>query len=387
MQPHLLWYTDDPSIYGVGQHNHSLMCAAARAGFRVTCVQSRGRNPLVEERETLGIRHIWLDYDTRQDILRMLHNQDEPRQILSAERPDLIVFSNSLPISNLAAKEIAVQEKLPFLLVEGCALPSIAKNYADCLGALARHYAAARDVITVSNENLSLLHRHFGLPPQKGRVIYIGRPPCFFLARDLSNRQRLRDELKLPSDAVLCFTAARLHGIKGYQYQIRALANLMPRPVWKRLHFAWAGTGPSENDLRIVIKQMKLEEHVHLLGERHDIPQWLDAADIFVMPSFFDAFPLAILEAMSKGLPVVASAVGGIPEQLGETGRLLPSPQTNAGATAEALTQTLETWAADAELRRNVGEASRRRALALFTEERMQKQTLQVLQAQLPENH
>jgi glycosyltransferase involved in cell wall biosynthesis len=196
----------------------------------------------------------------------------------------------------------------------------------------------------------------------------------------------LRGELKLAEDAVLCFTAARLHGVKGFQYQLKAMPLLMSRPIWPRLHFAWAGTGPSEGDIRGVIQQLGFGEHIHLLGERHDVAQWLEAADIFLLPSVYEGMPLAIMEAMAKGLPVAASAVSGIPEELGDTGHLLPSPQKNSDATVAALAKIVETWGADSALRSEVGAAGRRRACEMFAEERMLRETMAAISNCLPEN-
>ena len=96
-----------------------------------------------------------------------------------------------------------------------------------------------------------------------------------------------------------------------------------------------------------------------------------------------EGMPLAIMEAMAKRLPVVATAVSGIPEELGDTGRLLPDPAADPAATISSLAETLSAWAADPAARRALGDAARLRAEALFAEERMISQTLAVIQRQL----
>jgi tetratricopeptide (TPR) repeat protein len=105
---------------------------------------------------------------------------------------------------------------------------------------------------------------------------------------------------------------------------------------------------------------------------------WLDAADIYAHPSEAEGMPLAVMEAMAKGLPVIATAVGGIPEELGDTGRLLPPP-TDPAATGQALADAITAWAADPDRRRATGAAGRQRAQALFREERMLAETLGVI--------
>jgi glycosyltransferase involved in cell wall biosynthesis len=103
-------------------------------------------------------------------------------------------------------------------------------------------------------------------------------------------------------------------------------------------------------------------EGVDLLGERDDVPALLARADLFVLSSRSEGMPISVLEAMAAGLPVVASAVGGIPEIVidGETGILVPP------GNVEALAAALSALLADPEERRRLGEAGRRRAGALF---------------------
>src|SRR5260370_6571574 len=100
---------------------------------------------------------------------------------------------------------------------------------------------------------------------------------------------------------------------------------------------------------------------------------------MFVLPSDYEGMPLAIMEAMARGLPVAASAVSGIPEELGTTGRLLPAPHVDAEATVRDLVDTLVSWSADANSRKAVGAACRERALLMFREERMVEETLRVV--------
>jgi glycosyltransferase involved in cell wall biosynthesis len=105
-----------------------------------------------------------------------------------------------------------------------------------------------------------------------------------------------------------------------------------------------------------------------------DIPALLRTADVFVLSSRWEGLPLAIIEAMMSGLPVVGTRVGGVAEVMvdGETGLLVPPKDPEA--LASALNRLLE----DAGLRRQMGEAGRRRALDRFTEARMLAETTAV---------
>jgi glycosyltransferase involved in cell wall biosynthesis len=88
------------------------------------------------------------------------------------------------------------------------------------------------------------------------------------------------------------------------------------------------------------------------------VPAWLAAADVLVLPSIYEELGSVLLEAMAAGLPVVASAVGGIPDTLGDAGRLVP-PRDPA-ALAAAVDELLDHPALAAQL----GDAARRRATA-----------------------
>src|SRR5262249_55694560 len=145
-------------------------------------------------------------------------------------------------------------------------------------------------------------------------------------------------------DAVLCFTGARLEAIKGYQHQLAAIARLKNTPAWPRLYFVWAGEGGLQEPLRDGIWPLGVQDPIKLVGVSWEVSVWLDAADIFILPSEAEGMPLAVMEAMAKGLPVIATAVSGLPEELGLTGKLLSPPQSNPERTARELAETIASW-------------------------------------------
>jgi glycosyltransferase involved in cell wall biosynthesis len=375
----VLVFTDDPDSGGVAQYNHSLMVGLTVAGCEVSCAQSRSENPMVEAQRQLGITHHWIPYNTNKAFAKTLDDQATARTILESAKPDLIVFSDCCPVSNMAARDVALQLGIPYVVVVGFVGSYLADRFKQVLGRLALHYARARAVVAVSQENLDLLHNRFGLPAHAGRVIHYGRPEKFFSPPDIAVRDRLRAELKLSSTAVVCFTAARLASVKGYLYQILAAKHLIALPGNEHLHFVWAGEGEQRGALEEAIVSYGLTGRVHLLGHRWDVADWYDAADIFVLPSDLEGMPLAIMEAMAKGLPVIATAVSGIPEELGDTGQLLPSGLKNRSALIQQLIRTINLWANDAALRRIVGEAGRIRAEEMFREALMIERTVSLI--------
>jgi len=249
MSPHLLLYTDDPGNGGVAQYNHTMLLALAERGYRVSAVQSQRSTPLVTLQQQHGIQHHWLRFDTTQDFSRTVYDGSDAERIFRQVLPDLVIFSDSCPVSNLAARTQAIRLGLPFLMVEGFVAPTMAQHFPSAelvnasLAVLQHQFQAAQTVIAVSQNNLSLLHQHYGLEPEQGQVIHYGRPDSFFQSKNLEVRRRLRQELGIPEAAVLCFTAARLEHIKGHAHLLAAIAHLRQTPLWSQLHFAWAGEG------------------------------------------------------------------------------------------------------------------------------------------------
>lgn len=374
MTQRILLYTDEPGVGGVAQYNHEILLALRQRGDSVICVQSPADTPLIREQQAIEVQHYWLSFDTMQEFGRTLTNADEARSIFKQFQPDLILFSDGCPISNFAAKQAAIALEIPFFVVVGFVTPDFAKTFDFCLPALAEHYAKAKAIVAVSQENLHLLHLHFRLPIDRGEVIYYGRPPTYFAPRDRVENLRLRESLGIPAAAIVCFTAARLEPIKGYQYQLGAIDQLQRDDVY----FVWAGEGQLEAQLREAIDRQG-ENRIRLLGKRWDIANLLNIADIFVFPSEAEGMPLAVMEAMAKGIPTIATSVSGIPEELGETGKLLLDPNLDPQGTIDQLAQTIAAWADDSPLRQAIGQACRQRAIELFQADRMVRETLSVI--------
>jgi glycosyltransferase involved in cell wall biosynthesis len=116
----------------------------------------------------------------------------------------------------------------------------------------------------------------------------------------------------------------RLTAVKGLDYLLRALADLESE---REYCVSILGAGPQANELRATIIKLGLSGRVRLLGFRQDAYNFLANADALLMPSLHEGLPYSILEAMSMGIPILASSVGGIKEILcdGETGVLFPS--------------------------------------------------------------
>jgi glycosyltransferase involved in cell wall biosynthesis len=153
-------------------------------------------------------------------------------------------------------------------------------------------------------------------------------------------------------------TVARLAEPKDPLTLVRALAAVRGPAFTARL----VGDGPERPAVEAEIRAAGLLEQVELTGERRDVPQLLEHADVFVLSSRSEGAPLSVLEAMAAGLPVVATAVGGVPELVddGTTGLLVPPGD------APALAAALERLLGDAALRARMGAAGWERVRERF---------------------
>ena len=176
-----------------------------------------------------------------------------------------------------------------------------------------------------------------------------------------AKRTTARAARGIADDALVMTCVANLHPYKGHDDLIAALALAraqMPRD-WLLLCAGRDVDGHREK-LEAAARVYGLADHVRFLGEVEDIPQLLAASDIHVHPSREDAFPNSVLEAMAAGLPVVATAVGAVPQMLEAQSGALCAPKS-----PEQLARAIA-MLADARLRRELGSANAGRARARY---------------------
>jgi glycosyltransferase involved in cell wall biosynthesis len=129
-----------------------------------------------------------------------------------------------------------------------------------------------------------------------------------------------------------------------------------------KAHLVLAGEGVLRAQLQVRVNRLGLTSRVHFLGLRRDIPDVLGAADIFALSSDYEGNPLSVIEAMAAGLPIVSTAVGGVPELLqnGKEGLIVQPGH------AEQLSEAMLTLLKDPDLRRAMGAAAAVRAKEKF---------------------
>jgi glycosyltransferase involved in cell wall biosynthesis len=166
-------------------------------------------------------------------------------------------------------------------------------------------------------------------------------------------RRALLRETGWDDDAVVFLNAGRLSEQKNQLGLVEAFAQVHSAHPAARLFIA--GEGDLRGDLEELVSRAGLGGLVHMPGQRSDMPQVLAASDVFVLPSVYEGFSNAILEALASGLPVIATDVGGAREQVrdGETGLIIPCGDD------EALADAMGKLAADQDLRERMGDAAR----------------------------
>ena len=176
------------------------------------------------------------------------------------------------------------------------------------------------------------------LHPEKVLTIHNGIDLEHFKRR--ANNRGIRREFGIPENSQVVGTIANFASEKDYP-NLLAAANQCLRER-QNLWFLCVGSGPLESEIKERAKKITGYERMIFTGSRRDIPDLLEAMDVFALASVIEGFPNVILEAMAMARPVVASRVGGIPELIesGVNGILVPP--RNATALAEAILSLLE---------------------------------------------
>ncbi|MBC1280907.1 glycosyltransferase family 4 protein [Nostoc sp. UCD121] len=160
---------------------------------------------------------------------------------------------------------------------------------------------------------------------------------------------------------------ARFNEQKDQYTLLKAIAQLSNYPI----HLDLVGSGSSLEACKTLAQSLGIADQVSFLGDRTDVPNLLAQSQIFILSTHYEGLPISILEAMRAGLPIIATSVNGIPEEVvhGKTGFLVPRQDV------QALADALKTLIQSPETRQRMGEAGRQKFLQEFTVEQMINET------------
>ena len=346
-----------------------LMRGARDRGHEVIGICAEG--PLLDDIRAEGFCIVSIPFERNLSPMAHIRAFRALVALMRAERPDLVHAHAPITgfLGRLAARVAGVPRIATtshgFLFNQGGPWPRRAAG-------LAMELIAGRvtDVfLTVSQAGAAdARRRHIFANPV---VIGNGRDPARFRP-DPASRLRVRAELGVPENRVAIVAVSRLVGDKGYPELAAAMRDVPGAELWVVGERLASDRG---EDMVALLLAAGLGNRLRLLGYRHDVQAVLAAADIFTLPSYHEALPMSVIEAMLCGIPVVASDIDGPREQVvqGVTGLLVPARQ------AAPLASALARLAGDAGLRARMGAAGRARALERYDEAKIVARTLDLL--------
>ncbi len=215
-------------------------------------------------------------------------------------------------------------------------------------------------IVAVSEDvKKSILETIRGIPPAKVSVIL----NCVELSRygGRAARSVLRRGLGFGETEHLMALVATFKRQKGHRVLIEAAAALAPQ--FPHLRLLLVGDGELRDELQARVRELNLEGCIRFLGLRRDVPEILSACDSFILPSLWEGLPMALVEAMACGLPVIATDVSGTRQVMvpGETGMLI------APGDAQEIVQAVSELLADPFRGKVMGLAARQRVETLFS--------------------
>ena len=162
--------------------------------------------------------------------------------------------------------------------------------------------------IVAVSKNIEFM-AHSNWPEANVKNIYLG------VQSVVGEKLICRRHLQIPQNAIMVMCTANFNHIKGLDVLVNAIKHMASMQSLNNILFYIVGQPQKDKEeLQQLIDDADVADHVRLIGISNDIPAYLNAADIYVQPSRNEGLPLALMEACSAGLPIVASRVGGIPE-------------------------------------------------------------------------
>lgn len=347
------------SAGGAGEQAYQLSRDISHEEFDVTVAFGRGY-PLDEEFERSGVRVLHPSLSRDLAPLTNVRGMWQLFRRMRRERYDVVCTSCSVAgfVGRIAATLAGVPTKVHIIQVYASRpfQPALRKRFfrgvEKLLDPMTTRYVAVSGAVKQYGVETGIMNA------EKVDVIYNAaelREPS------PDARERVRRDLDLDPTSQVVGTLGRFEPQKGLEYFLRAAAVI--RAARPSTQFLIVGDGPLEDDLRALVRELDLEDAVRFSGWRRDVPDVLAALDVFCLASLWETFGIVLAEAMLAELPIVATAVDGIPEVVadGHTGFLVPP--RDAAALAEKLLTLLD----DPAQASRMGRAGRQRSLEKFS--------------------
>jgi glycosyltransferase involved in cell wall biosynthesis len=283
------------------------------------------------------------------------------RSILADGRIELVHANEAHAVT--AAWLALTGRRLPFIASRRVGYP-LAKGWiaqlryrrADCILANSRWVADQAVASGANRDKIRIVPEGTEIPPQ--------------LAPE--KRASARRRWEIPEGAPLLGCVGVLLPDKGQEWLIRALADV--RKEFPETRLILAGDGPCRNQLQKLAEQLGLSPAVIFAGFVKDVESVYAALDVFLLPSFFEAFNNSLLAAMAYEIPSIAFSRGALPEIIenGKTGLLVSGPDVTE------ISAAIKRFLCDPQFARSLGQAARTRVATNFTADHMVEGTLKV---------
>jgi glycosyltransferase involved in cell wall biosynthesis len=208
-------------------------------------------------------------------------------------------------------------------------------------------------VVTVCEAFARLIEKR-GVARERIRVEYMPIRPS--TERPPRARQTLRSHLQIEAGTIVLLSVGRLSKEKGHAELVRAVARIHRTEPALPIRLLLVGDGPEAAPLKALCRELKIESRVLFAGHQATVRDYYAAADIFVLPSHSEGSPNVLLEAIDADLPIVATAVGGISEMVGNEVEALLVRRGDGEALAGAITRLVH----DEALRERLKSAGRK---------------------------
>lgn len=266
-------------------------------------------------------------------------------KLLTQQAPDLVL--TLLPVADVLGRLAAFKAKIPRVFSSIRARNIDKPSWMRWVDR--RTAPRLEKVVFNSKEVIAFSCAEEGVAPEQALTIPNGVPDLYPVAQ--AARPAKRRSLSLDDNAFLIGIIGRLYPQKNVKLFIRALETLPSAMPWAAVIL---GDGPERDELELLARSAGLVDRIRFCGAQDDVVPWLGALDLLVHTAEFEGMPNALLEAMSAGVPVIASAVDGNRELITheKTGWLV------APGDADEFAKTMQFVAAHADLRKEVAAAA-----------------------------
>jgi len=370
----ILYCTDATERGGAEEHLRMIAMCAHQRGHEayVAMPLLETTRELLTEIERAGIIIEPIQILPHHPRINILKNIQTFLNIFKRIQPDIIHFVLPFPTRNWCGMLAAALARQKYVVDFQLVPPHLTLGWKGVLSTqwLLRYiFRHADGLIAVSEGNRRRLERSFSLPSFKVSLIYNSIEDVdHFSSYDAFLVQNLREELRITSQIVLT-TIANFYYQKGYDILVNAASMLIAEN--NNIVFLCVGEGELKEQILNFVREYGISDHFRFLGYRKEVKEILALTDIFVFPTRYEGLPMAVIEAMAAGKPVVASRVDGVEEIVvhNETG-ILVEPEN-----PEKLADVVESLIKDPAARERMGELGRERAERLFSLETMADKT------------